>query len=209
MASKKFYAVKCGKVPGIYTSWEQCKAQTDGFSGAVYKSFTSLEEAKAYIKADSSVKPLAAEDYIAYTLANPAIAIAYVDGSYNIHTTEFGSGVVMFVAGKELHFSQGFSDSELAAMRNVAGEIKAAEIAMNFAFNNNISELYIYHDYEGISKWCLKEWKAGKAGTIHYQQLYDRISQSVKINFVKVKGHSNDTYNDIADQLAKASIGVE
>ena len=44
-AKKKLYAVVVGKEPGIYTNWEDTKEQIDGFSGALYKSFTSMEEA--------------------------------------------------------------------------------------------------------------------------------------------------------------------
>ncbi|MGH2065607.1 viroplasmin family protein, partial [Aerococcus sp. L_4] len=52
----KFYAVKKGKKPGIYKTWPDCQKQVKGFSGAVYKSFTSLEEAEAFIgDASSSV----------------------------------------------------------------------------------------------------------------------------------------------------------
>jgi hypothetical protein len=31
----KFYAVKKGKVPGIYTSWDACKSMVHGFPGAI------------------------------------------------------------------------------------------------------------------------------------------------------------------------------
>ena len=37
MAKKTYYAVKVGKNPGIYRTWEQTKEQVEGFSGAVYK----------------------------------------------------------------------------------------------------------------------------------------------------------------------------
>ena len=37
----KFYAVKEGKKPGIYHTWDECKEQVNGYSGAVYKSFTN------------------------------------------------------------------------------------------------------------------------------------------------------------------------
>ena len=39
MAKKKYYAVKRGKTPGIYLTWEDCRSQISGFSGAVYKGF--------------------------------------------------------------------------------------------------------------------------------------------------------------------------
>ncbi|PWN51287.1 ribonuclease H-like protein [Violaceomyces palustris] len=44
-----FYAVKVGKVPGIYGEWSQAKAQVDGHPGALHKKFASLEEAQHYI----------------------------------------------------------------------------------------------------------------------------------------------------------------
>ncbi len=49
MANAKFYVVWVGKTPGIYTSWNDCKAQVDGVPGAKYKSYPSRAEAeKAY-----------------------------------------------------------------------------------------------------------------------------------------------------------------
>lgn len=39
MTKKKYYAVRIGIKPGIYETWEECEAQTKGFSGAQYKSF--------------------------------------------------------------------------------------------------------------------------------------------------------------------------
>ncbi len=33
-------------------------------------------------------------------------------------------------------------------------------------------------------------------------------SRKVKVHFVKMKGHSNDKYNDMADQLAKKALGI-
>lgn len=48
MASK-FYAVRVGRTPGIYNSWDDCKAQIDGFSGATYKSFKTAAEAAEFM----------------------------------------------------------------------------------------------------------------------------------------------------------------
>lgn len=46
MSKKKFYVVWKGKKPGIFSSWNVCKRQIDGFEGAQYKSFLSLDEAE-------------------------------------------------------------------------------------------------------------------------------------------------------------------
>ena len=50
MSKKKFYVVWKGKKPGIYSSWNVCKRQIDGFEGAQYKSFASLEDAEIAFK---------------------------------------------------------------------------------------------------------------------------------------------------------------
>jgi len=48
MAQKqKYYVVWKGKKPGIFTSWAECEKQVKGFAAAQYKSFDSLQEAKA------------------------------------------------------------------------------------------------------------------------------------------------------------------
>ena len=46
--AKKYYAVRKGFKPGIYTTWEECKKNVDGFSGAEYKGFMTREEAVSF-----------------------------------------------------------------------------------------------------------------------------------------------------------------
>lgn len=196
----KYYAVKVGKTPGIYNTWDDCKAQVDGVSGATYKSFKTAAEAAEYMGWGSETKAPDSEA--------PYDGVAYVDGSYNVATGEFSYGVVMFHEGTELHFNRKFDDASLAEMRNVAGEIKGAEAAMEYAYNNGIKRLSIYHDYEGIAKWPLRQWKANKEETKAYQAFYDNIAKNVDITFIKVKGHSGDKYNDEADRLAKEALGI-
>ena len=50
MAKQKIYAVKSGRVPGLYNTWDECKAQVNGYSGAEYKSFANYDDAVSYIK---------------------------------------------------------------------------------------------------------------------------------------------------------------
>jgi len=50
MAKCAFYAVRKGRTPGIYKTWDECKHQTDGFSGAEYKKFKTATEAQGFIK---------------------------------------------------------------------------------------------------------------------------------------------------------------
>ena len=49
MASK-YYAVRVGVKPGIYRTWDECKAMTHGFPAAQYKSFPTLAEAEQFMQ---------------------------------------------------------------------------------------------------------------------------------------------------------------
>ena len=197
--AEKYYAVKKGLKTGIFRTWDECKASVNGYSGAVYKSFQSEEEARSFLGLDGQMEE---------GVQNPCCVEIYVDGSYNSATGEFSYGMVVLLGGQEETYSQSFRDEELATMRNVAGEIKGAEAAMQYALDHGIREIAIYHDYEGIAKWCLGEWKTNKEGTKAYKAFYDKAKSRVKIRFVKVAGHSGNKYNDMADKLAKEALGI-
>ena len=48
--AKKFYAVRQGRVPGVYTTWSDCEKQVKGYGGAIYKSFSTEVEARAFVE---------------------------------------------------------------------------------------------------------------------------------------------------------------
>lgn len=207
LVATKFYAVCKGRTTGIFTTWSQCQQQVTGYPGASFKSFPTREEAQQFLEtgmtgAAPSV-PAAGGN-----LAGAAEAVAYVDGSYHGGTKEFACGAVIFYQGETFEISKKFSDPELAAMHNVAGEIKGSEEAMNFCLERGIQSLEIHHDYEGIAKWCTGEWRANKEATKAYRAYYQQAAQRLKITFVKVKGHSGDRFNDRADRLAKDALGI-
>lgn len=192
----KYYAVKKGHKPGIYTSWDECKKQVEKFSGAVYKSFTSLEDAKNFIKLEE-------EKIVDYGL------IAYVDGSYNIKTKEYGFGCILIEGQKVVKELSGKGDKEaLVSMRNVAGEILGSLAAMKFALENGYPGVCIYYDYEGIEKWANGLWRANKIGTQNYQKLVNEYRKKINISFIKVLAHSGDFFNERADKLAKKAVGI-
>lgn len=45
----KYYGVKQGYKPGVYTSWAECEAQVKGYKGANYKSFNTEEDARMFV----------------------------------------------------------------------------------------------------------------------------------------------------------------
>ena len=46
MAKKNFYVVWNGVKPGVYSNWNDAKAQVEGYEGAIYKSFPNEKDAQ-------------------------------------------------------------------------------------------------------------------------------------------------------------------
>lgn len=49
-----FYAVARGYKPGIYNNWDTCKNHISGFSGAIFKKFSTVDEAKQFMAKNQS-----------------------------------------------------------------------------------------------------------------------------------------------------------
>ena len=65
-----------------------------------------------------------------------------------------------------------------------------------------------------IDRWMLNDWKTSRGDDVKNVELWmeclkllSKIRQSgVKITFIKVKGHSGDTLNEYADEIAKKEV---
>lgn len=193
----KFYAVRDGRKTGIFLTWNECKEQIDGYSGASYKSFKTMEEAKNFMKFEQPKTDLSG-------------LCAYVDGSFNAEKQIYGSGAVILIDGVLVSELKKTGNSEmLVSMRNVAGEIAASVMAMRYALDNGYEQITIFHDYEGIAKWCTGEWKTEKDGTKKYKQFFDSVKSRIKVSFVKVAAHTGVEYNELADKLAKDAAEIQ
>ena len=205
----KYYAVKEGRVPGIYNTWDECKKQVKGYSKAVYKKFNTLEEAEGFIGFDVPKPSVDVQAQELLKEVDEDTLIAYVDGSFLKGTPSYG--LVLLYKNTEERLNGIVLDTSIYSMRNVAGEIEGAKQAIKIALERNFKKVKIYHDYIGIARWCVgevgkKRWKANLKGTQAYQNFYDLSKNKIEISFVKVKAHSGDKYNEIADQLAKEAL---
>lgn len=233
MAKVKYYGVKKGLVPGVYTSWDECKAQVDGFSGAEYKSFKTEAEANDYVNVEKENSEKENSDNVSdlvdmgicYTAvpksesketAKPVVSkdadldkpYAFVDGSFNPDTGVYGYGGYLFDGTTKYPLQGCGSNPEMASMRNVAGEIEGSMAAVRKAEELGIREMTMFYDYQGIEQWATGQWKTNKDSTKAYAEFMKPENRSVGLSFVHTKGHTGIEGNEIADVMAKNSVGI-
>lgn len=200
MAAKKIYAVKKGKVTGVFHTWDECKASVDGYPGAEYKGFTSLEEAEDYLKV--RVRTLSDED-----LPEPGYLLAYVDGSYDDSLKKYAFGCVFLLADGRIYTQYGNGDNEQSLQhRNVTGEMLGAMYAVKFAMMNGFRGIELRYDYQGIEKWVTGEWRSKTELTKKYANAMREWGRGIEIRFTKVAAHTNVRYNELADRMAKTGL---
>lgn len=187
----KYYVVKKGVNPGIYLSWEECEKEILGYKGAIYKSFNTYEEAKNYLEDKEETF---------------SIPTCYIDGSYDSKTGNYSFGGVLIIDGKKRSFKKKYLADDFSKYRNVAGEIKGAAFILNYCYKHNIKELLICYDYLGIEKWYDGSWQAESEIAILYTNFIKEIKDKIKVTFKKIKSHTGNTYNELADKLAKEAL---
>jgi ribonuclease H-related protein len=204
----KVYAVKVGRNTGIFHTWAECEAQVKGFSGAQYKSFSSVMGAESYLGIASETPATPAKVNLSEALKLPQMTSdrldVFVDGSYV--NGRYAWSYVVYEGKTLVHEDYGVgSNPEAASMNNVAGELAAAMRAAKWAVSNK-KLITIHHDYQGISSWVDGSWKAKNSMTQAYRDFMQSYRNIVKFN--KVAGHTGIEGNERADKLARQALGI-
>ena len=133
--AKKYYAVKVGKSVGIFNNWDDCKKQVAGFSGAIYKSFPSFEEAKEFLENGNEKNETKILDID--EIEEDEI-IAYVDGSYKKDSLEYGYGVVLILKDEVIEFD-GRKLYRIKALKDF-NNVKEGELGGYIESEQNLSQ---------------------------------------------------------------------
>lgn len=207
MAKKKYYAVRKGKKPGIYETWEETKEHVLNFYGAEYKSFKDLEQAKNFMLNIEQDNDLYYEQ-LTDDLLLEGYTVIYTDGSYEESINKSSWAAVILTGKKEKHLSGIINNPELMKSRNIVGEVFAVIKGLEYCKKKNIKKVAIFHDYEGLKYWATREWRAREGISKLYIERLNEFDD-IKTEYYWVKGHSKIKYNELADKLAYDALMKE
>lgn len=174
----------------IIINWQNCEKALCENNKSYFKGFDTLENISEYFK-DKKYDKIE----------------AYIDGSYKKDTGEYSCGIVMMFNDSEGYvFYEKFNNVDFGKLHNVAGEIMGAVRVIQYAIDNDIYDLTIIHDYEGIEAWAKGRWKPKNKYTKRYCEFFIESIDRVNVKFKKVKSHSGNNLNNLADKLAKTAL---
>lgn len=197
-----YYAVRKGHTTGIFDNWTEAQAATAGFSNPDYKKFKSKEEAEAYLENRDVWAEKVAEDN------RNGYLVAFTDGSFDSELKRYSYGVALITPDGVEESVCGFGSNErYLDSNNIIGEIFGVINALDWAVSNGYDKVKVYHDYEGLSKWVSGEWKANANVSQMFVNLFkEKFEGVLSVEFIKVPGHSNVSFNEKADHLAKSAL---
>lgn len=229
----KYYAVRVGREPGIYRTWDECKAQVDGYVNAQYKGFTSHEDAKEYLglaKTNKSSSGKPAAERPAKTLFNNERqagygddearareiletpdglkhVVIYTDGACLGNPGPGGYGVVLLHDKHRKEFSRGYR-----LTTNNRMEILACIVGLQALKDSCAVTLYSDSQYvvNTMTKGWARRWKQNnwkrKNENVPNADLWEKMLELYdrhKIRFNWVRGHAGNKENERCDQLAR------
>lgn len=154
--SPKFYVVWKGKKPGVYDSWDDAKAQTDGFAGPLFKSFDSKAQAlKAFQDKPNqhigqTIRP-AKQGKFSELVGKPIEDSLVVDAAWNTATGDMEYQGIYLATKQKLFLKGPYADGT-----NNIGEFLAIVHALALLDQKN-SNIPVYSDSRTAISWVKKK----------------------------------------------------
>jgi ribonuclease HI len=197
----KFYVVKVGKQPGIYTDWNTTQQLVSGYPGAIYKSFKTLEEAQMFY-GDNHNKAIE-YDYTIYTDGSSTGGVA-------------GAGVVILskTGVKKTVYAKVYNVNNGATLDwSDRAELYAVFLALSLCHGVNVkifsdSRYVVSTLGEYIKAWEMQNWPADKAN-LDLIKAINYLMKNRTVTYEHIKAHAGHQYNEEADLLANKGAAQE
>lgn len=144
----KYYAVWAGRQPGIYESWEECKAQVDKFANARYKKLNATTKQEAIREFTQDIVPIKTSvvkvSPLSKKVEKPVEKVLTVDGAANGVCCEYQA---VWTTGEKA-----FSSAAFKSGTNNIAEFLGLVSAIRYLHEKNFP-LIVYTDSVTAMAW--------------------------------------------------------
>lgn len=125
----------------------------------------------------------------------------YCDGAYSPTRNQGGIGFLILKDNEEVvRYSKTYTNTTNQRMEQMAAIVALESI-------KTPSEVMIVSDSQYVVCTYTKNWKR-KANLDLWKRLDEAISKHIKVEFSWTKGHADDNYNKICDNLAQEASRI-
>lgn len=215
----KYYAVRKGRIPGIFLRWEDCQESVSGFASPEFKSFTNPYEAIDYIvdsSSNTSAKP-AESDYNPgqismkeYAMNNintdPNVVKVYIDSVTDNTNNRFGCSAIIVKNNEIIDGMFKNGDIDDLMLEKFIGEMSGILLAIKYCKEKQYNKVIIYHYTDEASYFADKEVDANNLKIKQYHEYIKNRRKAMDIIFVKVDMDGFNEFNEEAKQLSVYSL---
>ena len=142
----------------------------------------------------------------------------YSDGGYRSSTNISGWAYVGYVNNETGHLitDKGAAEGYTNQQMEMTAVIKALysipfEMLEEYSVKIHTDSAYICNCFKDSwwSKWIMNDWKNSKGKDVANKDFWERIIDyynAYDIEFIKVRGHSNNEMNNLADELVNLAM---
>ena len=232
---KTYYAVARGHKPGIYDRWfgeNGAKAHIEGFSNAMFKKFSTLQDAVLWLKEVSGTNSVSTDGNEANTSTSPKSAgagsqkadipipaektscppseqvVMYTDGGCIRNPGPGGFGTVLIYKGSRKEISGGYrrtTNNRMELMACIAG-LRALKKPCRVVIYSDSKYVVNAVEKGWVQRWRSRGWMRTKTESAENVDLWEELFQLCckhKATFKWIKGHSGNPENERCDQLAR------
>jgi ribonuclease HI len=229
---KTYYAVAKGHKPGIYDQWfgeNGAQKNIEGFSNAVFKKFSTLEDATFWLKELTGKNKFSTKGSSTYSAKTRSVrskkndppaclkestcssseqVVIYSDGGCIKNPGPGGYAAVLKAKGCRKEIAGGYrrtTNNRMELMACIEG-LRALKKPCNVVIYSDSQYVVNSIEKKWVQKWLSNGWMRTKTESAEnvdlWEQLLDLCNKH-KVQFKWVRGHAGNTENERCDQLAR------
>lgn len=137
--------------------------------------------------------------------------IIYTDGACSGNPGPGGWGAILMYKGIKKEISGGSKDTtnNIMEVTAVIEALKCLKVESDVQVYSDSAYTVNAFNQKWIFGWIKKGWKTASGDPVKNKELWQKLyslTQKHKVEFIKVKGHADNEYNNRCDELARNAI---